>query len=504
VTLGIIASSRRSRSKVTIIQSASGTTGAATADTVAATLSSAPTAGNSLLLFVCSDSTIPTAPSGLVLDKSAIQSCATYVYRKQTSAGTETSVVIDPSGSAARVTWVYLEVSGLADLPVGATATFKSSSLLSSASTGTPPATEDQVDGYAFAVHGWLVNSGTAPTTTQTGGFTELADVGTSMLSGVNVALAVAAQQITADAAFASTGTPSVSAKPAAIAITYRPYTPPVAPPPGTFTHGDQITTSNVGLPGSGQTTTSTLGATDYDSSYDNATITNIHFTGRVTVEANNITFRYCQFDEGLEGDENADAYFTIEDSDIGPATGLFHNTDGIIGWDQFAVRRCRVRNCNEGFRCQGSTLVEDTIVYSMDGLTDDHSDCFQINGAGGGVSGGTGLVFRRVNADVRWDGWDGLTYNSKTWGNATFEMGDGPEDMTITIEDSLLAGGYVSMHLEDALAATNLAYVVRNLKFVRGSFRDRVCDITGSEQGQITWSNVTYSDNGEAIPKPA
>jgi hypothetical protein len=368
------------------------------------------------------------------------------------------------------------------------------------------------VGGLALAVHCWLrINAAAVTSSGQTGGFTEVADVGTTIAGTVNnISLAVSTQQVAADGTFASTATASATAKPAHIVIVYKPKVvggggeeePP--PEPGVFTHGDQITTSNVGLLGSGEVTNETLGATTYDTAFNGQTITHKHYTGRVTVTGNNVTFRYCQFDAGITNLEGANRRFTVEDSDIGPPTGTYIFDNGVVGMIDFTLRRCRIRNCNEGARCQGSVLVEDTIVYSMNGEADDHSDCFQIYGAQGGVSGGTGLVFRRVNADCRWDAWTPAEpFDSKNWGNGTMQMGDGPTNMQITIEDSLLAGGYVCMRLEDAKASTNLSYIVRNVKIVRGSVRGAPCAITGSEQGQITWSNVTWSDNGQAIPKP-
>jgi hypothetical protein len=293
---------------------------------------------------------------------------------------------------------------------------------------------------------------------------------------------------------------------------------PPDDPPPGgytppTFTHGDQLTASNIGYLPWGETLTTVSG--DQLITTGNQTIRNRRYTGYVEVAANNVIFERCHFYEMVSNFENSQYHFEIWDSEIGPPTGwslsgfsLASSTQGAVGRYNFLLRRCYIHDWDEGPRMQMScSIIECFIdrIHRPEPLA--HCDGSQTYGANGGVSGGTGLNIIRTRYNCRMYN-DSRVVDPTDYASSCYQCGDFPVNMAVTVQNNLFEGATIGLRCYDAVTGSGLTHSITGNKFVRGSFQmfngvETPASTENSAPGNVTWSNNTWSDNGQVISAP-
>lgn len=187
-----------------IVQSAAGNTAAATPADFDATLSTPSTTGNSLILVVGSDATIPT-PNGWTLIRDAVSVNALYMWAKTSEGDDEVTVTPNVAVSSA---WWFAEVAGI-DLTVLGSAE-EASGQAGLRTTGTTGATTGATGGLAFAAWAYTeIDGGSNNVASMTNGFAEVAETITTRVGGGNnnVGLTVATLTPTEDGTFESTAT---------------------------------------------------------------------------------------------------------------------------------------------------------------------------------------------------------------------------------------------------------------------------------------------------------
>lgn len=206
---------------IALVQSNAGNTATSTPTSLSATLPGTPTSGNTLILIVSSDATVST-PAGWTVDKSQINNNGHYLFRK-TSAGTETSVTVNPTVGAS-TSWNYMEYSGMHASPLAVTTSAGSGTGISSLATGTTGTSSGATGGIAIASWGQsiIASGATATTDSYTAGFVELHDTCTTKASGTNVTCATATVAVAADGTFTSTATFSAANAATGIIAVYK------------------------------------------------------------------------------------------------------------------------------------------------------------------------------------------------------------------------------------------------------------------------------------------
>lgn len=182
----------------TLVQARKVNQTAASAANLSATFDVAPTAGNLLLAYVCSDSTILT-PSGWTSRRAAVSEVGLYLFDK-TSAGTETTVTVAPTTGTTSLTLVIEEWP--ACTPDQGTLT-NTNATGTTAPTGTT-ATLASANDLAVAAFGVNLGGGAVTWNTYTNAYAEVAET-TGVGTGNSIRIAVAQLNPTASTAAQST-----------------------------------------------------------------------------------------------------------------------------------------------------------------------------------------------------------------------------------------------------------------------------------------------------------
>lgn len=271
--------------------------------------------------------------------------------------------------------------------------------------------------------------------------------------------------------------------------------------PPSSFTHGDQVTSSNVGYvayfdTGLGRTLQlsdlQTISGDHWISDYMNPgdTIYKKHFTGLITIDINNVNFVGCLFDVPVRGDLNGThaSGWTLTNCTVDPPTPA----DETLYFDGYTATRCLLQGCSDGVKANGaSTSLIECYIRTKAQDTQDHNDGIQNVGGSGPVNViRCNIDAKPVNADVY-----GLAA-----GNAALFFADGETGLH-TVHDNLLASGGYTLCMYDTGT-----FDVQGNKFVRGSYLFDTHSMAGPGSGpqNVTWGTLranTFSDNGEVIP---
>lgn len=200
----------------TLVQKKGAQSGSAVAS-LAVTLTSAPTAGNTLIACCNSDATIAT-PAGFTLAVSAVSGQGLYIFVRDVQAGDSATVTFTPSVSDA-VAGGVLEYSGLTATPLDKTASNTTNSAATSIATGTT-ATTAQADELLIVVvgphagngHPWVLSSWTA-------GYTSQIEEPEGLNGASSAACHIGDRIVSATGAYTATGTWSPASSDAGAAI---------------------------------------------------------------------------------------------------------------------------------------------------------------------------------------------------------------------------------------------------------------------------------------------
>lgn len=203
---------------IAIVQSNSGTTGAATsASTFATTFAGASTSGNIILLICGSDGTIST-PGGWALDRAQVTNAGHYVFRKTSAGETNFNITVTAHGC-----WALLELSGMAaTTPLDGVNSQGTGTTQTSYATGT---TATLAETGEFCLASWTTSQAlnlTITTSGYTNSYVELVDVQTTNATATRVGLSVATKTSAATTAETSTATFSGSSANTGLVVTYK------------------------------------------------------------------------------------------------------------------------------------------------------------------------------------------------------------------------------------------------------------------------------------------
>jgi hypothetical protein len=172
--------------------------------------------------------------------------------------------------------------------------------------------------------------------------------------------------------------------------------------------------------------------------------------TGSILVRARDVTIRssrvYGRIDnQAFDGGGNGIDYggLLIEDTDVGPPTGVGDVPNGAIGVSGYTARRVRIHNMPEGFRvakfgndavpaADETVDIEDSLVQIERGQCS-HNDGLQ------GFGEPARTIIRHNTIDTRAAGTDCTT--------AAIFVGNGNPTL-VTVQDNLLLGGGYTMRL--------------------------------------------------------
>ena len=172
------------------------------------------------------------------------------------------------------------------------------------------------------------------------------------------------------------------------------PPTTTTAPPPPPTT-GGYPTPATTGVPAGW--TPRTVHSGDYTASTPGQVIDGWRITGVLTIAASNVTVRNSEVygQVWLASNTNASGLL-VEDTTIGPPSGISSWGHGMLGVKGFTARRVEIRNASDGFRVSGSNvLIEDSFFKAV------QPGCAHLDGVQG-YYGGTNVVLRHNTLDVR------------------------------------------------------------------------------------------------------
>jgi hypothetical protein len=217
-----------------------------------------------------------------------------------------------------------------------------------------------------------------------------------------------------------------------------------VTPPPSAFPNA-----SNTGAPNNCAACTTTNGSVT--ASTNGQVIENRIITGSINIRAKNVTVRnswvYGQIYNQVVGQQYNG--LLVEDTTLGPPTGLSGQTTGAIGVNGYTARRVKVINSKEGFRVGGKgtsgdnpVVIEDSYAR-LNASTCEHADGVQ------GYDEPSNVTIRHNTIDISGPGC------------ATGAIYVGFEAKLITIQNNLLAGGAHTLRLQEG--ATKYDHVSGN-----------------------------------------
>lgn len=200
----------------TLVQKKGAQSGFAVAS-LAVTLTSAPTAGNTLIACCNSDATIAT-PAGFTLAVSAVSGQGLYIFVRDVQAGDSATVTFTPSVSDA-VAGGVLEYSGLTATPLDKVASNTTNSAATAIATGTTGITA-QADELLIVVvgphagngHPWVLSSWTA-------GYTSQIEEPEGLNGASSAACHIGDRIVTATGTYSATGTWTPASSDAGAAI---------------------------------------------------------------------------------------------------------------------------------------------------------------------------------------------------------------------------------------------------------------------------------------------
>jgi len=199
--------------------------------------------------------------------------------------------------------------------------------------------------------------------------------------------------------------------------------------------------------------------------------VADLHVTGSIQVRAHDVTIRDTKVDGVIWNQENDSVQYgglLIEDTEVGPDTGVLEWADAAVGTSGYTARRVEIHGVTDGFRISGDDVrIEDSFVR----LSEIPGSCAHLDGVQG-YGGGERVVVHHNTIDAR-----GSCSTS-----AVFMASASPH---IDLQDNLLLGGAYSIHLNQLEVPTH--FVVRGNRVVDGSYDHGPSEVLDS--GALTLS---------------
>lgn len=167
---------------------------------------------------------------------------------------------------------------------------------------------------------------------------------------------------------------------------------------------------------------------------------------------------------------------------------------DSAVSYDGVTMRRCEIVGMHaDGVKIGSNTLYEENWIHDFTPDAGNHSDGMQAFEKIGNVVVRNNVV--EVGLGGPWNANDVLdqSTNSALILNESLSTGT---PGTISVTGNLLAGGGFTVYFDMVDSTTTFS----DNQFTRNSYRWGALD---DRAHASTWSNNTYSDNGEILPMP-
>ncbi len=225
---------------------------------------------------------------------------------------------------------------------------------------------------------------------------------------------------------------------------------------------------TNTGVPSG---TTLTASGT-IDVTVDGTIIENLDITGRIQVDANNVTIRNCRITSGdyyplLNNGTN----LLVEDCEI---AGTSTAVTCCIGFTNYTARRCNLHGSADGLKADSTVVIEDCYIHDLATDATTHNDGTQ-------TTGGSDVTIRHNTYQL--GGVSGI--------NSCLQIGnEGGTNSNWVIEDNLFDGGGWTIN------ASNDPTQNPNFQIQYNRFTRRYAYGVGSVGG-ATWFGNYYDDDG-------
>lgn len=232
--------------------------------------------------------------------------------------------------------------------------------------------------------------------------------------------------------------------------------------------------------------------------SQSGAVIDGLNVSGRIKIEADNVTIRNTRIDAGggRYGIENwGSSGLRVEDVEIMNASSA-----GLLSFGGVTARRLHIHDSTDGAKLAGNSLLEDSYIHDLrDPSGDSHSDAIQIRF-------GRNIVLRGNNLSGIIGSKSPHSAGSYGTSAAIIQAKDGPIH-DLTVEGNRLEGGQFTFYLTSPSGnGTTTPTRIRNNTWIRGkwgygptSFKGQ--DWTGS--ACLEWVGNRYDDGG-SLSAPA
>ena len=225
---------------------------------------------------------------------------------------------------------------------------------------------------------------------------------------------------------------------------------------------------TNTGVP-SGTTLTAS-GAIDV--TIDGTIIENLDITGRIQVDANNVTVRNCRITSGdYYPILNNGLNLLVQDTEV---IGTSTNVTSCIAFTNYTAQRCNLHGSADGLKADSNVLIEDCYIHDLATDSTTHNDGTQ-------STGGTDVTIRHNTYQL--GGVSGI--------NSCLEVGnEGGTNTNWLIENNLFDGGGWTINASSDPSQNP------NCQILNNRFTRRYAYGVGGVGG-ATWSGNYYDDDG-------
>jgi chitodextrinase len=201
-----------------------------------------------------------------------------------------------------------------------------------------------------------------------------------------------------------------------------------------------------------------------------------LNVTGTIDVTANNVTIKRTKVSSNAAWPiqvHNGVTGTLIEDSEI---DGIGSTGSVGIGYTGFTALRVNIHGAEDGIRLADNVTVQDSWIHNLTTSGGAHSDCFQSTG------GSNGIIKHNTCVDAD--------------NSAVILKSDQGPISNMAISKNLFNGGNYTVY---SLNGGN--GVPNNISFTNNQFGRSYTYGISDLEGNPTWSDNTWDDNGQSIP---
>ncbi|MDH4143783.1 MAG: right-handed parallel beta-helix repeat-containing protein [Acidimicrobiia bacterium] len=211
----------------------------------------------------------------------------------------------------------------------------------------------------------------------------------------------------------------------------------------------------------------------------DGAVIENVHITGMVTVDANDVVIRNVKITAtGLYGIRSMPGRrgLVVEDTTI---VGVTDNCSAAIAPNRYTARRLDISACRDGLKVGTDTTVEASYIHDLRMVAGSHADAIQ-------AVGGNNIRIAGNRIEGPW----------RAQTSALILQADIAPLSNLVIENNLLSGGTYTMYIKAKSSQPPPSNVtVSGNVWIKNSYKFGSHSTPGA---QILWSNNHFDDGSD------